>query len=310
MLKLLEIYFKKKFVIRQLTILGLLIIYTKILSCQEIPGNISESEEDQFNRTNIYKPKNFTNVNKSQEANTFNQSNYLSQNIIIPEKNSQTKQTKNITDFNLNGSLSENFINETNTHIKEKKYFPSNITLPDANKIKEDILNKLNQSRFSNETFNNINSNVSKGEQNFSIHSADFEDGDYLDNKIRLFGQDFSPSLNWVNFPKNTQSFALSFESVDKKHKTYNWLLINIPRQINSFIQNTYSGQQIKNSFGLERFKAPELDSNKEEKYIFKIYALKVKNINPTDDKSFIEAVNSNKISETELSCYLRGPKQ
>lgn len=63
-------------------------------------------------------------------------------------------------------------------------------------------------------------------------------------NGLNAGGDNISPDLLWEDFPSNTKSFALVCHDPDapKENGWYHWLVINIPKEINSFLE----GEKIK----------------------------------------------------------------
>lgn len=141
----------------------------------------------------------------------------------------------------------------------------------------------------------------------FSIQSQAFANGDTIPGMFTCDGKDISPSLQWVNIPKNTQSFALIVSDPDAPGGTfYHWVVYNIPAITEGFAENVkrFSAGVIEatNSFGNAHYNGPCPPKGKAHHYIFTLYALDSKlDVTKADATSVLGALENHVIQKTQM---------
>ena len=135
----------------------------------------------------------------------------------------------------------------------------------------------------------------------FTIKSDDFENESMLDKKFTPYGDDVNPSLKWCNPPEGTQSYALICEDPDCPSGLFtHWAIKNIPKETNNIKNGEKIGVEIRNSWGLKRYKGPR-PPNGMHRYFFKLYALSIESLNARNIKELREQIKRNKIGETYI---------
>ena len=120
----------------------------------------------------------------------------------------------------------------------------------------------------------------------FEILSPAFKNGGNLPEKYTCKGDGISPPIKWFNAPKGTKSFALIYKDPDAPSGLWtHWVVYDIPSTINYINEgSTPKGAKVgKNELRTNKFIAP-CPPNGVHRYIFDLYALDVKTINPKDD--------------------------
>jgi len=100
-------------------------------------------------------------------------------------------------------------------------------------------------------------------------------------------GKNISPYVKWEDFPKETQSFALTMFDPDAPtdHGWWHWMVVNIPLNVIEFPENAGSptseyfdlGFQTINDYGEIGYGGPCPPPGAAHRYIISIYALSVK---------------------------------
>ena len=135
----------------------------------------------------------------------------------------------------------------------------------------------------------------------FTIKSDDFENESMLDKKFTPYGEDVNPSLKWSNPPEGTQSYALICEDPDCPSGLFTyWAIKNIPKETKNIESGKKIGVEIRNSWGLKRYKGPRPPSGI-HRYYFKLYALSIESLNARNIKELREQIKRNKIGETYI---------
>ena len=132
-------------------------------------------------------------------------------------------------------------------------------------------------------------------------------------------GKNISPSLKWINAPKDTKSFALTVYDPDAPTGSgwWHWVIFNISSGINELktdAGNLQKGLAPKGSvqsvtdFGTPGFGgACPPEGDKPHRYIFTVYALKVEKLD-LDEKALPALVgfilNQNTIARASLMAY------
>jgi Raf kinase inhibitor-like YbhB/YbcL family protein len=116
----------------------------------------------------------------------------------------------------------------------------------------------------------------------FTITSPDFTDGGALPQSVEFnefcHGSNVAPTLNWVNVPDGTQSFALAMNDYDAPVAGgfHHWVVYNIPASVAS-LNGTSPFAQGTNSFGTIGYGGPCPPPNGQlHHYVFTLYALTV----------------------------------
>ena len=135
----------------------------------------------------------------------------------------------------------------------------------------------------------------------FIIKSDDFTDGSLLQKKFTPLGEDINPSLKWENPPEGTKSFALICEDPDCPTGLFtHWAIKNIPKDKREIGNGEKVGIEIRNSWGVKRYKGPRPPSGT-HRYYFRLYALSEESLYARNIKELREAINQYKIGETSI---------
>ena len=132
----------------------------------------------------------------------------------------------------------------------------------------------------------------------FTIKSDDFENESMLDKKFTPYGEDVNPSLKWSNPPEGTQSYALICEDPDCPSGLFtHWAIKNIPKETKNIESGKKIGVEIRNSWGLKRYKGPRPPSGI-HRYYFKLYACKVEKMKANTLQQFYDEIEKVKLCE------------
>ena len=135
----------------------------------------------------------------------------------------------------------------------------------------------------------------------FSIKSDDFTDGSLLDKKYTPLGEDINPSLKWVDPPDGTKSFALICEDPDCPTGLFtHWSIKNIPKDKREIGNGEKVGTEIRNSWGLKRYKGPRPPYGT-HRYYFRLYALSEEKLSALNIKELREQIKKYKLGETSI---------
>ena len=135
----------------------------------------------------------------------------------------------------------------------------------------------------------------------FEIKSDDFENESMLDKKFTPYGEDVNPSLKWSNPPEGTKSYALICEDPDCPSGLFtHWAVKNIPKEVTKVGNGEKIGVEIRNSWGLKRYKGPRPPSGT-HRYYFKLYALSIESLNARNIKELKSQIKRYKIGETSI---------
>ena len=135
----------------------------------------------------------------------------------------------------------------------------------------------------------------------FTIKSDDFENEAMLDKKFTPYGEDVNPALKWSNPPEGTKSFALICEDPDCPSGVFtHWAVKNIPGTTSKIDNGEKIGEEIRNSWGLKRYKGPKPPSGT-HRYYFRLYALSEETLGARNIKELREEINKYKIGETSI---------
>ncbi len=117
----------------------------------------------------------------------------------------------------------------------------------------------------------------------FTLTSPDFADGGPLpfSSEFNQFchGQNIAPTLNWINVPSGTASFALEVTDYDAPIAGgfHHWIVYNIPSGVRTLNGNPALYSQGTNSFGTVGYGGPCPPPNGQlHHYIFTLYALTI----------------------------------
>jgi len=120
-----------------------------------------------------------------------------------------------------------------------------------------------------------------KGGKMMEIKSTVFKHGEMIPAKYTCDGVNVSPALSWMNFPKDTKSFALICDDPDAPMGTWvHWVIYDIPVSITQLPENVapqrelaQGGKQGTNDFRKIGYGGP-CPPGGEHRYYFKLYAL------------------------------------
>ena len=136
--------------------------------------------------------------------------------------------------------------------------------------------------------------------EKFMIKSFSFKNGDIIPTKYTPYDTDIHPSFYWYGFPKETKSFAIICEDPDTPSgKIFtHWIVKNIPANVISIEEGENIGEEIKNSWGIKRYKGPKPPNGK-HRYFFRIYAFKEEKLNENNMKGIKKEIENKKIGES-----------
>ena len=135
----------------------------------------------------------------------------------------------------------------------------------------------------------------------FIIKSDDFTDGALLQKKFTSLGEDINPSLKWENPPEGTKSFALICEDPDCPTGLFtHWAIKNIPKDKREIGNGEKVGFEIRNSWGVKRYKGPRPPFGT-HKYYFRLYALSEESLYARNIKELREEIRKYKLGETYI---------
>ena len=135
----------------------------------------------------------------------------------------------------------------------------------------------------------------------FTIKSDDFTEGSLLQRRFTPLGEDINPSLKWENPPEGTKSFALICEDPDCPSGLFtHWAIKNIPKDKREIGNGEKVGYEIRNSWGLKRYKGPRPPSGT-HRYYFRLYALSKDNLDAKNIKELKKEIEEYKIGETSI---------
>jgi Raf kinase inhibitor-like YbhB/YbcL family protein len=149
-----------------------------------------------------------------------------------------------------------------------------------------------------------------QGETSMKITSPAFKEGDMIPSKYTCDGDDISPSLQWTELPKNTQSLALISDDPDAPMGTWvHWVIYNIPPSITGLPEGLPATEKLMNgerqgmtNFGRVGYGGP-CPPGGTHRYYFKFYALdKGLDLKPGATKSqLLKAMEGHILAEAEL---------
>ncbi len=114
----------------------------------------------------------------------------------------------------------------------------------------------------------------------FRVFSSAFQDGGWLPELHSCQGADLSPSLEWVDPPHETMSFALTVEDPDAPGGIWcHWLLYDLGPKLRGLAQGYKAGtlgSSGTNDFGKLGYGGPCPPPGDAHRYFFKLHALNV----------------------------------
>ena len=135
------------------------------------------------------------------------------------------------------------------------------------------------------------------------------EDNTILPAKYTCDAEGISPEIRWQDVPGDTKSYALTCIDPDAPGGSFiHWLLCDIPKDINNIPEGGPVPEQargIENDFGKTSYGGPCPPSGR-HRYIFTIYALKVKRLDGVTTDNFIEMVEKYAIDKAALTALYR----
>lgn len=155
------------------------------------------------------------------------------------------------------------------------------------------------------------------------IQSNDFKEGDTLTNNqvfngFGCSGKNISPELHWTKIPEGTQSFAVTVYDPDAPTGSgwWHWTVFNIPATVTSLVSGASQKSKFlpkgaiegRTDFGKSGFGgACPPPGDKAHKYIFTVYALKIKKIDLKSDAPAAMVgyfLNQNMIEKATIHTY------
>ena len=119
----------------------------------------------------------------------------------------------------------------------------------------------------------------------------DFGDGGEIPEKYTCDGKNLRPDFSWNEAPEGTQSIALSCIDPDVPREVRgdgifsHWLVVNIPAsvtEVKGAAPLPEGAIEIENDFGRGAWGGP-CPPDREHRYFFKVYALDVAHLDPSD---------------------------
>lgn len=134
------------------------------------------------------------------------------------------------------------------------------------------------------------------------LESDDFKNNEIMDKKFTCDGEDFSPHLRWKDPPDGTKSYAISFSRRDPDIGEINhWYIYNIPLKVNEIQQDgNIPGIEVANDFYTLNYEGPNAPGGV-QKYIFRVFALDVENLEGLNNQTFRRIVRLHSIEYAEL---------
>lgn len=119
------------------------------------------------------------------------------------------------------------------------------------------------------------------------VESPSFKDGDVIPKKYTCDGENISPPLIWLGYPKEAKSFVLIVDDPDAPVGTFtHWVVYDIPISETSLKENFPKDGQVgsvkqgRNDFGKIGYGGPcPPKGHGYHRYFFRIYALNVESL-------------------------------
>ena len=117
---------------------------------------------------------------------------------------------------------------------------------------------------------------ISKAQDQFSLTSSAFKQGEPIPTKYTCSGENIMPGLRWDKAPKGTKSFAIIMDDPDAPRGTFtHWLAYDIPADTAAL--RPTEGKTLKNSFGRSGYGGPcPPPTHGVHRYNFTVYAVDV----------------------------------
>lgn len=149
------------------------------------------------------------------------------------------------------------------------------------------------------------------------LESSAFKNNQAIPQKYTCESKEnYSPPLSWKRIPQQAKSLVIICEDPDAPRGTFvHWFIYNIPTNISSLPQNIKEGEDVSaipgvkqgaNDFGKHGWNGP-CPPHGTHRYIFRIYALDVKNLNKIPEKAltkdaFLNMYGDNVLGYGELT--------
>ncbi len=144
-----------------------------------------------------------------------------------------------------------------------------------------------------------------------SLTSTTFRNGEKIPRKYTCDGEDTSPPISWSGAPNGTKSYAIILEDPDAPGGTFtHWVLYDLPANVTALPEgagkkrnHNEGSKQGVNDFGRIGYSGP-CPPGGTHRYIFRLYALDVKDLNLKEKatkEEVLKAAKGHVISETEL---------
>lgn len=152
--------------------------------------------------------------------------------------------------------------------------------------------------------------NAESKKMEIKVTSIDFKEGELIPSLFTCEGENISPQISWVDYPKNTKSFALIADDPDAPMGTWvHWVVYNIPSNISELKQNFPLDKEFPNGikqgitdFAKTGYGGPCPPSGI-HRYFFKVYALDtiLNAPNKLTKKDLLKAMEGHILAKGEL---------
>ncbi len=144
-------------------------------------------------------------------------------------------------------------------------------------------------------------------EQNFTLTSPAFAEGQRIPPRHTCEGEDLSPRLEWSHVPQETRSFALIVEDPDAPGGLFtHWLLADIPGDQRELVEaDTTTGVAGRNDFQNPGWGGPcPPPGHGDHRYYFRLLAMDVESIglpSGASKEDFEKALDGHILAEARL---------
>lgn len=133
--------------------------------------------------------------------------------------------------------------------------------------------------------------------------SNDLTDGQLIPKLFTCDGADFSPHLQWTDYPEETKSFAIMCLDYDTDQGILShWYVHDIPRDINEIPQGgPVPGSEFENDFKTIYYEGP-CQPDEVHTYHFIIHALDVETLSGLTPMNFRKTIREHSLDQAEIA--------